>query len=274
MFWILWSQESSASNVVRFGLETKKLWPFEDKPRKAKAGIFFISQPCPPFEGCFAAAKPPFGTRVPLRSTRTPISQLQNGMQKFPSSAKSTPRCENASSLKNGLRNSHFVAKWFPNFEMATKWSPRFKMDTKWSSSFKMATKMLQASKWAAKFPFGCEMFSQPHSCPCEILHLLWKWPFDCKMIFQTSKWLWNDFQTSKWAAKKCFSFFLLASKWLRNGLRAMKWFAKTPYKAKGNCKNANKAPHHAFKVESPLTEITHTKPLTLFLTSLNHQSP
>ena len=33
--------------------------------------------------------------------------------------------------------------------------------------------------------------------------------------------------------------------------------------------------PHnHASKEESPLTEITHTKPLTPFLTSLNHQSP
>ena len=28
-FWILGSQESSASNGVRFGFETKKLWPFE-----------------------------------------------------------------------------------------------------------------------------------------------------------------------------------------------------------------------------------------------------
>ena len=43
-FWSLGSQESSALNGVRFGFETKKLWPFEDKPRKAKAGIFFISQ--------------------------------------------------------------------------------------------------------------------------------------------------------------------------------------------------------------------------------------
>ena len=110
---------------------------------------------------------------------------------KIPSSAKSNPRCENALSLKNGLRNSHFVAKWFPNF--------------------KMATKILQASKWAAKW------FRSPIATPCEILHLLWKWPFDCEMIFQTSKWLWNDFQTSKWAAKMFFFFpfgFKMAKKW------------------------------------------------------------
>ena len=31
---------------------------------------------------------------------------------------------------------------------------------------------------------------------------------------------------------------------------------------------------NHASKEESPLTGITHTKPLTPFLTSLNHQSP
>ena len=40
-----------------------------------------ISQPMSHFEGCFATAKPPFGTRVPLRSTCTPISQLQNGLR-------------------------------------------------------------------------------------------------------------------------------------------------------------------------------------------------
>ncbi|RVW33135.1 hypothetical protein CK203_094855 [Vitis vinifera] len=53
---------------------------FLNELRKAKAEIFLISQPRPHFEGCFAAVKPPFGTQVPLRSTRTPISQLQNGL--------------------------------------------------------------------------------------------------------------------------------------------------------------------------------------------------
>ena len=154
---------------------------------QSQSGNFLISQPRPHFEGCFAAAKPPFGTRVPLRSTHTPISQLWNGLRKFPSSAKSTLRCENVLSFKNGLRNFHFVAKWFPNFQMDVKWFPNFEMVMKWSPSFKMATKMLQASKWAAKLPFGCEMISQPHS------YTLWNPPFAVKMAF----WLWNDFQTS-----------------------------------------------------------------------------
>ena len=80
-FQSLGSQESIASNSDRFGVETKKLWPFEDKPRKAKAGIFFISQPHPQFEGCFAAAKPPFGTRVPLRSVVHPFRSCEIGCE-------------------------------------------------------------------------------------------------------------------------------------------------------------------------------------------------
>ena len=32
-FQILGSQESNASNGARFGVEMKKLWPFEDEPR-------------------------------------------------------------------------------------------------------------------------------------------------------------------------------------------------------------------------------------------------
>ena len=37
-FWSLGSQESSASNGVRFGFETKKLWPFERIQNCKKAG--------------------------------------------------------------------------------------------------------------------------------------------------------------------------------------------------------------------------------------------
>ena len=111
--------------------------------RRSRKAPTEISQPRSHFEGCFAAAKPPFGTRVPLRSTHAPISQLWNG-----------------------LRNSHFVAKWFPNFQMAVKWSSSFKMATKRFSSFKMTAKMFLFSPWAVKLPFGCEMISQPHSYP------------------------------------------------------------------------------------------------------------
>ena len=200
--------------------------------------------------------------------------------------------------------------KWSPSFQMAMKWFPSFKMGCKNVSifsmgyemvyenvpwlrkwllaaksplGFKMATKMLQASKWAAKLPFGCEMILQPHSYP------LWNPLFAVKMAF----WLWNDFPNFKMVVKwfpnfemGCKNVFLF-SLWLQDDLQATKWppsykndlqneerFAKTLYKAKESCINANKAPHHASKEESPLTEITHMKSLIPFLTSLNHQSP
>nr|CAN74195.1 hypothetical protein VITISV_026264 [Vitis vinifera] len=79
--------------------------------RKAKAEIFLISQPRPHFEGCFAAVKPPFGTQVPLRSTRNAHFTAAKWALKIPLLREIHPRCENAPSLKNGLRNSHFVTK-------------------------------------------------------------------------------------------------------------------------------------------------------------------
>ena len=110
------------------------------------------------------------------------------------------PLRKRSPSLKNGMRSS-FLCFFFPF---------GFEMDAKWFSSFKMAMEMLQASKWAAKLPFGCEMISQPHSYP------LPNPPFAAKMAF----WLWNDFQTSKWAAKM-----FLFSLWLKNGLQKYFFF-------------------------------------------------
>ena len=172
---------------------------------QSQSGNFLILQPRPHFEGCFAAAKIPLGTQVPLRSAVRPFRGCKMG-------------CEILILLPNDFQTS----KWIQNDLQASKWLRKCSRH--------------QNGLW------NSHTFRSPIATPCEILHLLWKWPFDCKMIFQTSKWLWNDFQTSKWAAKKCFSFFLLASKWLRNGLQVMKWFVKTPYKAKGSCKNANRA--------------------------------
>ncbi|KAL6333001.1 hypothetical protein AAG906_020019 [Vitis piasezkii] len=51
-----------------------------------------ISQPKPHFAGCFAAAKHPFGTRVPFRSRPTPFRNCENGTR---------------------LRKSHLAAKCF-----------------------------------------------------------------------------------------------------------------------------------------------------------------
>ena len=53
----LGSQESNASNGVRIGVETKKLWPFEDNRAKLSEN----------FARCFVATKPPASTCVPLR---------------------------------------------------------------------------------------------------------------------------------------------------------------------------------------------------------------
>ena len=56
------SQESNSSNGVQIGVETMKLWPFVDN----RAKLSELS--CENFAGCFAAAKPPLGPRVPFRS--------------------------------------------------------------------------------------------------------------------------------------------------------------------------------------------------------------
>ena len=132
------SQESNASNGMQLGVETKELWSFEDEPRKAKVGI---SQPRPHFEGCFAAVKPLFGTQVPLRSTRTPISQLQNGLWKFPSSAKSTP-----------LRKCSKLKKW------AAKFSFCYQMISKLQNGYKMIFKLQNGYENAPGIKMGCEI--------------------------------------------------------------------------------------------------------------------
>ena len=137
---------------------------------KPKRKFFLISQPRPHFEGCFAAAKPPFGTQVPLRSAVRPFHSCEMGCKNSPPPWNPPPAVKmlqaskwlwKCSRLQNGLRNSPLAAKWFHS----------------------------------------------PIATPCQILHLLQKWPFDCEMIFQTlksstrckndpqaSKWLRNDF--------------------------------------------------------------------------------
>ena len=147
-----------------------------------------ISQPMSHFEGCFAAAKPPFGTQVPLRRAIWPFRSCEMGCKNpllykmLPPLRKQFPR------LKNGMRSS-----------------------------------------------FLCLFF-----------------PFSCKMISNIQ----NDLQAIKMTCK------------MKRGL--WKHLAKPREVAKMPTK-----PHdHAYEEESPLTEITHTKPLISFLTSLNHQSP
>ena len=71
------------SRVQRFKWCTIWSWNEEvaavwRRTRKALAGI---SQPRPHFEGCFAAAKPPFGTRVPLCSAVGPFHSCEMGYE-------------------------------------------------------------------------------------------------------------------------------------------------------------------------------------------------
>ena len=97
--------------------------------------------------------------------------------------------------------------------------------------------------------------------------------PNGCKMISK----LQNDFQALKWAAEMFF-FFPLGCKMiskLQNDLQAIKMTCKMKRglrkhlaKPREIAKMPTKPRNHAFKEESPLTEITHTKPLTPFLIS------
>ncbi|RVW18480.1 hypothetical protein CK203_108522 [Vitis vinifera] len=116
---------------------------------------------------------------------------------------------------------------------------------------FRNPTTHFAVAKWAAKMPLVAKL-----AIGCEITLLL-------RNGLQASKWLRNHLQAEKWPSSCEID--------LRNGRR----FAKTPCEAKGSCENANRARYHASEEEGPAhPEITHTKPLTPFLTSLNHQSP
>ena len=129
--------------------------------------------------------------------------------------------------------------------------------------------------KWhpAAKIPFGCEMFSQPHSYPLPNPPFAAKMAVCCQMIFKLpngyemiSK-LWNGCEiTSK----------------LQNGLQIAKLtceieegLQKHLAKPREVAKMRTEPRDHASEEESPTRPgITHIKSLTPFFTSLNHQSP
>ena len=72
------SQPSTLISQLQNGCEIPKAWKLQ------------FSQPKPHFAGCFIAAKHPFGTRLPFRSTPPPISQLR----KCPFAAKLALRYE------------------------------------------------------------------------------------------------------------------------------------------------------------------------------------
>nr|CAN66070.1 hypothetical protein VITISV_009224 [Vitis vinifera] len=69
------SQESNSLNGVRIGVETKKLWPFEDNCAKLS------KMSCENFAGCFASAKLPLSTRVPFRSSTPSFRSYEMGCE-------------------------------------------------------------------------------------------------------------------------------------------------------------------------------------------------
>ena len=90
LFWISGSQESNASNGAQIGVETKKLWLFEDNCAKLS------EMSCENFAGCFAAAKPPLGTRVPFHSSTPSFRSCEMDCEMA---------YENVSLLSHWLRN-------------------------------------------------------------------------------------------------------------------------------------------------------------------------
>ena len=109
-----------------------------------------ISQPRRHLEGCFAAAKPLFGTRVPFaaqfpsfRSCDTPAKSLLNFemvAKWFPSFRMAAEMlqaskmvCENATLLRNDLQASEWLRKcsklqkWFVNMPLFCENAPSFK---------------------------------------------------------------------------------------------------------------------------------------------------
>ena len=105
-----WEVKSPALQTVR-DLEVK--WRNYGRLKTSAQSWAGISQLRRHLEGCFVASKPPFGTRVPLHSTSTPISQLWNGLRKSPFSVKFPFCCEMISKLQNGceIRNDLQIAK-------------------------------------------------------------------------------------------------------------------------------------------------------------------
>ena len=90
------SQDSNASNGPWIGAETKKLWLFEDNCAKLN------EMSCENFAGCFAAAKPPLGTRVPFCSSTPSFRSCEMACKMA---------CENVPWLRNGRE----IGPWLRN---------------------------------------------------------------------------------------------------------------------------------------------------------------
>ena len=140
-------------------------------------------QPKPHFAGCFAAAKHPFGTRVPFRSTLPSFRSCEMGcemvcenapwLRKWILAAKSPLACEmgceNGIWLRNGLRNCPLAAK----SPLACENAPWLRKSLAYEMDYEIAP-WLREWLLAAKSPLGCEMVY-------ENAHWLRKWPLAAK---------------------------------------------------------------------------------------------
>ena len=126
MFQISGSQESNASNSVHIRAETKKLWPFEDNCAKLCENFEAAKSTYENFARCFAAAKPPASTRVPLPKLKFHLpsheprceiisklrTKVRNHLQVANQVTKSSPSCEWSCEITSKLQNQPFLAKW------------------------------------------------------------------------------------------------------------------------------------------------------------------
>ena len=126
---------------------------------QSQSGNFLILQPRPHFEGCFATAKPPLGTWVPLRSAVRPFCSYEMG-------------CENPPPLQN----PPLTAKMLQASKMGCEIPILLPNDFQ---NFKWLWNDLQASKWLRKCsrhqnelrnsPLAAKWFRSPIATPCEI---------------------------------------------------------------------------------------------------------
>ena len=125
----------------------------------------------------------------------------------------------------------------------------------------------------SAKNPFqGAKFFFKVRKCS-KLQEWAAKFPFCYQMIFQTSKWLQNDFQASKWAAKmflffhglqKCFSFPFGCKTWPPS----YKMMCKDTLQSQGKLQKCQQSLTTMHLKKRALSLRSHMKSLIPFLTS------
>ena len=235
----LGSQESKTSNSTQIGVETKKLRLFEDNYVNNKLKCrnrtpisqlldtflehflelklcipYFISNLGKSRVQCFKRCsiwswnEEVMSVWRQARKAKAGISQLQNHPLAH--------ECHFAALY------SHFAAaKWVAKIPLREILPPL----QKWPPSFKKLRKCSGLQNGLRNSPLAAKWFHSPIATPCQILHLLRKWPFDCEMISKLRNGLRKCFFFPFGWKMDCenISFCSLASKWLRNDLQATK---------------------------------------------------